>query len=82
VSELDEVLSEFLVESYENLDQLDRDLLALEEDPGLRDTQASVFRTIPTRSRAPAAFWASPPWSRSRMRARACSACCGRASWR
>ncbi len=48
MSELDEVLSEFLVESYENLDQLDQDLLALEEDPTSRDTLASVFRTIHT----------------------------------
>ena len=31
--EMDEVIREFLVESNENLDQLDNDLLALEEDP-------------------------------------------------
>jgi two-component system chemotaxis sensor kinase CheA len=48
MSELDEVISEFVVESYENLDQLDRDLLALEDDPDDRAVLASVFRTIHT----------------------------------
>ena len=45
---IDEIVAEFLVESYENLDQLDQDLLALEQDPGSRDLLASVFRTIHT----------------------------------
>ena len=36
------------MESYENLDQLDRDLIALEQDPANRETLASVFRTIHT----------------------------------
>ena len=31
---LDEIVSEFVVESYESLDQLDRDLMALEQTPG------------------------------------------------
>ena len=39
---------EFLVESHENLDQLDRDLLALEQNPGSRELLAGVFRTIHT----------------------------------
>jgi two-component system, chemotaxis family, sensor kinase CheA len=43
-----EIVKEFLVESYENLDRLDRDLIALEKDPTNRDTLASVFRTIHT----------------------------------
>jgi two-component system, chemotaxis family, sensor kinase CheA len=47
-SELDEVVKEFLVESYENLDQLDRDLVALEQDPHSKETLGSVFRTIHT----------------------------------
>ena len=45
---MDEVVSEFLVESYENLDQLDEDLLALERDPSDKDRIASVFRTVHT----------------------------------
>jgi len=44
----DEIVREFLVESYENLDRLDRDLVALEEHPGDRETLASIFRTIHT----------------------------------
>ena len=45
---LDDVLKEFLIESQENLDQLDRDLLTLERDPANRDVLAVVFRTIHT----------------------------------
>ena len=45
---IDEVVAEFVVESHENLDQLDRDLLALEQDPGSRELLAGVFRTIHT----------------------------------
>ncbi len=43
-----DIVREFLVESYENLDQLDRDLLALEQDPASQPTLSSVFRTIHT----------------------------------
>ncbi len=39
---------EFLVESHENLDRLDRDLVALEKDPHAKETLASIFRTIHT----------------------------------
>lgn len=46
--ELAAMVGEFLVESYENLDQLDRDLVILEQDPSSRDTLASIFRTIHT----------------------------------
>jgi len=46
--EMDEVIQEFLVESSENLDQLDNDLLALEENPSDPETMASIFRTIHT----------------------------------
>lgn len=45
---MDEIVQEFLVESLENLDQLDRDLVALERDPGSRDLLSSIFRTIHT----------------------------------
>jgi len=43
-----EIVKEFLIESYENLDRLDRELIALENDPGNREVLASVFRTIHT----------------------------------
>lgn len=44
----DEAIKEFLVESYENLDQLDRDFVALEADPSQQDRIAAIFRTIHT----------------------------------
>jgi two-component system, chemotaxis family, sensor kinase CheA len=43
-----EIIKEFLVESYENLDRLDQDLIALEKDPANRETLGSIFRTIHT----------------------------------
>jgi two-component system chemotaxis sensor kinase CheA len=45
---MDEIVQEFLVESHENLDQLDRDLVQLEQEPGASELLASVFRTIHT----------------------------------
>jgi two-component system, chemotaxis family, sensor kinase CheA len=48
VDEMDEIVQEFLVESHENLDQLDRDLVALEQQPDSRDLLSSIFRTIHT----------------------------------
>jgi two-component system chemotaxis sensor kinase CheA len=48
MSELDDVVREFLVESYEGLDQLDRDLVALEQDPTDRDRLSAIFRCIHT----------------------------------
>jgi two-component system chemotaxis sensor kinase CheA len=43
-----EFVEEFLVESSENLDQLDRDLLALEQAPGDPERLANIFRTVHT----------------------------------
>ena len=43
-----EFVEEFLVESSECLDQLDRDLLALEEHPDDPQRLASIFRTVHT----------------------------------
>jgi two-component system, chemotaxis family, sensor kinase CheA len=48
VDELGDIVQEFLVESHENLDQLDRDLVALEQAPGSRELLSSIFRTIHT----------------------------------
>jgi two-component system chemotaxis sensor kinase CheA len=44
----EEFIQEFLVESTENLDQLDRDLIALEQAPGDEERLASIFRTVHT----------------------------------
>ena len=48
MDELDDIVQEFLVESHENLDQLDRDLVALEQHPDSRELLSSIFRTIHT----------------------------------
>src|SRR5271166_2344398 len=41
-----EIVKEFLIESYENLDRLDQELIALEKNPNDRQILASIFRTI------------------------------------
>ncbi len=43
-----EIVKEFLIESYENLDRLDRDLVNLEKNPKDPEAMAGVFRTIHT----------------------------------
>src|SRR5579862_8106456 len=43
-----DIITDFLVESYENLDRLDRDLVGLEKNPQDREALAGVFRTIHT----------------------------------
>ena len=44
----DEIVRDFLVESNENLDLLDGELVNLEKDPTNRDTLSSIFRTFHT----------------------------------
>src|SRR5882724_11599673 len=44
----DEIVREFLLESNENLDRLDRELVSLEKEPSNRETLSSIFRTIHT----------------------------------
>jgi two-component system chemotaxis sensor kinase CheA len=44
----DEVLQEFLVESHENLDRLERELVAFEREGANPDRIAAIFRTIHT----------------------------------
>ena len=48
MGDMDDIVKEFLVESYENLDQLDRNLVALEQAPTDLEILSSVFRTIHT----------------------------------
>jgi two-component system chemotaxis sensor kinase CheA len=43
---MNDVTREFLLETYENLAQLDNDLIALEQNPTERTTLARVFRTL------------------------------------
>ncbi|HTN01719.1 MAG TPA: chemotaxis protein CheW [Planctomycetaceae bacterium] len=44
----DDLLKEFLAESWENLGQLDSEIVTLEKEPNNSDLLASVFRTIHT----------------------------------
>ncbi len=44
----DDIVKEFLVESDENLDRLDRELITLEKNPNDREILGSIFRTIHT----------------------------------
>ena len=48
LSEMDEVIKEFLVECNEGLDRFDRDLVALEKDRSSRELLDSIFRAIHT----------------------------------
>jgi two-component system chemotaxis sensor kinase CheA len=48
VEDLGEIVGEFLMESHENLDQIDRDLVDLEKQPNSRDLIARIFRAIHT----------------------------------
>src|SRR5882724_9860354 len=43
-----DIVQDFLIESYENLDRLDRELVDLEKNPDDAAALASVFRTIHT----------------------------------
>ena len=45
---MNEVIREFLLETLENLAQLDLDLVTLEKEPGERETLARAFRTLHT----------------------------------
>jgi len=48
MSELDETVRDFLVESFENLDQLDRDLVDLETNSGNPEIINRIFRIVHT----------------------------------
>lgn len=45
---MDDLIKEFLVESNENLDRLDSELVKLESDPSSAELVSSIFRTIHT----------------------------------
>lgn len=45
---VNEIVREFLLETHENLGQLDLDLVTLEQDAGERETLGRVFRTLHT----------------------------------
>jgi len=48
MGEMDDIIKEFLVESSDNLDQLEVGLVELEKDPSSHDLLGSIFRAIHT----------------------------------
>jgi two-component system chemotaxis sensor kinase CheA len=44
----DDIVKEFIVESTENLDRLDRDLISLEKSPNSKELLGSIFRAVHT----------------------------------
>ena len=61
MTESDDLIREFLIESHEGLDRLDQDLVDLEKAPRNRETLGSVFRAIaPLASSAPLTFSTMP----------------------
>ncbi len=48
MSDMDDIVKEFLVESTEGLDTLDRNLVALEKSPGDKELMGGIFRAIHT----------------------------------
>jgi two-component system chemotaxis sensor kinase CheA len=48
MGEMDDIIKEFLIESIEGLDQLDRDFVKLEKTPDSKDLLASIFRSVHT----------------------------------
>jgi two-component system, chemotaxis family, sensor kinase CheA len=45
---MDDIVKEFIVESTENLDHLDRDLISLEKNPTSKELLGSIFRAVHT----------------------------------
>src|SRR5579862_2436339 len=45
---MDDIVRDFLIESRENLDRLDQELVKLESDPASKELLAGIFRTIHT----------------------------------
>src|SRR5438270_2775230 len=45
---MDDIVKDFLIESNENLDRLDQELVKLEADPSSKELLGSIFRTIHT----------------------------------
>ena len=48
MDDMGDIVKEFLVESYENLDQLDQDFVELEASPESKEVLSRIFRTIHT----------------------------------
>ena len=45
---MDDIVKDFVIESNENLDRLDQELVKLESEPSSKELLASIFRTFHT----------------------------------
>ena len=48
VDGMDDIVRDFVLESYEGLEQFERDLIALEQDPGSPELLSQIFRIVHT----------------------------------
>lgn len=71
MNDSDDIVKEFLVESYENLDRLDRDLIMLEKNPNDREV-LEAFSGRYTPSRAHRGFCRSKNWEQWLTLAKTC----------
>jgi hypothetical protein len=63
MSDADDIVEAFLVESAENLARFDRNLMELEKHPDDREIVADIFAPfLPSRARP--GFWRLPSWRR------------------
>ena len=81
MSELQEATKEFLIESHENLDQLDTDLVGLEKVGGARGSLGPDLSHAPHHQGELLRSSASLTWRRWPTPARTSSASCATASW-
>ena len=76
---MDELTREFLIESLEGLDRMERCLTDLEERPEDTELLAEIFRSVHT-IKGTTGFWASNGWKSWLMPEKTCWVCCARAS--
>jgi len=73
MDDMSPIIGEFLTESYENLDQLDQDLVDLEANPEEKSLLASIFRTVHT-IKGTCGFLGFTNWNPSLTSVKTCSA--------
>src|SRR5271157_5750711 len=78
---MEEIVKEFLAESAEGLDLLERDLVELERDPGSRERLDEMFRAVHT-IKGSSGMLGYPRLESVAHAARACLADYATASWR
>lgn len=75
---MDDIVKDVFIESRENLDRLDQELVKLESDPTSKELLASIFRTIHTIKEV-AVSWDLRTSRKSPMPEKACFRSCAMA---